>query len=160
MAFEKFLGAQFESRTRAIAVSADLQGLLELEEPEWIVRGLTAAEKWRCSIAADANTGKSVQALALALTGDGDVSEKAELIRKAIGISSEEVPADVRYRIEILSVASVTPELGEMNRDVAVLLAEVAPDLFQRLTDAITNLTSLGAEPGKRKPSGKKRKSG
>ena len=113
--------------------------------PTWTVRGLTAAELCRANQAAESGL-DNVRAMVAALAGDGD---KAATIRAAMGLSSEDVPADISRRIEMLATGSVQPELGDNDRDVAVKLAEAYPTTFYELTNTIINLTGQGAEPGK-----------
>ena len=84
------------------------------------------------------------------MAGAGD---KAEAIRGAMGLSADEVPADVSRRIEMLTWGSVSPVLGMDGRDVAVRLGENFPTLFYQLTNRILELTGSGAELGKPKRS-------
>lgn len=147
---QKFLNAALQPREQEIAVP-DLQAWFDPDaEPVWAVRGLTAAELARANAAAESGM-DNVRAMVAAMAGDGD---KAEAIRKAMGLSSEEVPADISRRMEMLAIASVSPALGADNRDVAVKLAETFPTVFYQLTNAIINMTGQGAEPGKPQRSG------
>jgi len=86
-------------------------------------------------------------------------AEKADAIRKLAGVPDQGTPEDVAFRIQLLTEGSVNPALGNDNRDVAVRLAEMYPTTFYNLTKQILSLTGQGAEPGKRKPSGKTQKS-
>jgi hypothetical protein len=54
----------------------------------------------------------------------------------------------------MLTAGSVSPALGQQNRDGAVKLAETFPTVFYNLTNKILSLTGQGAEVGKRKRSG------
>lgn len=160
MDIQKFLNASLKPRQAQVSVpalaawfppapaSGTVDGIAPPTAPPvpvWVVRGLTAAELCRANQAAESGL-DNVRAMVAALAGDGD---KAATIRAAMGLSSEDVPADISRRIEMLATGSVTPELGDNYRDVAVKLAETYPTVFYELTNAITNLTGQGAEPGK-----------
>lgn len=149
MDLDRFLGASFLPREATIAVP-ELSNFFGEETPEWTIRGLTSAELARANEISDRMPG-NIRALVDSLTGDGD---KAEAIRKIVGLPTSEVPADVSRRIEMLATGSVSPELGESRRDVAVRLAETFPTVFYNLTNRILSLTGQGAELGKRKRSG------
>ena len=154
MDVQKFLNAQLQPREAEIKVPelADFFG--EGESPVWKVRGLTAAELGRTREAGD--RGESMKKLVEAMAGSGD---KAAAIREQMGLSDDEVPADVSRRIEQLAIGSVSPEIGEANRDVAVQMAEAFPIVFYNLTNKIQELTGQGAALGKPKRSGGKAKS-
>lgn len=151
MDIQKFLNAALQPRQQDMPVP-DLQGWFPAgKDAVWTVRGLTAAELARANQAAESGL-DNVRAMVAAMAGDG---EKAQAIRKAMGLSSEDVPSDISRRIEMLSAGSVSPLLGADNRDVAVKLAETFPTVFYHLSNAILTLTGQGAEPGKPKRSGK-----
>jgi len=150
MDLQKFLNASLNLREASIPVP-ELAEFFEEKEPTWTVRGLTAAELARTQDAAEA--GANMAALVEALASGTD---KAEAIKKLAGVPSNDVPKDVSRRIQLLVEGSVSPEIGENNRDVAVRLAETFPTVFYNLTNKILSLTGQGAEPGKRKASGKK----
>lgn len=154
MDLAKFLNESLSSRTATIEVP-ELKDFFGKESPEWTIKGLTAAELGRANLAADRGQ-DNLKALVEAMAGSGD---KAEALRKTMGISEEEVPADVSRRIELLTAGSVDPKLGQDNREVAVKLAETFPTVFYNLTNQILSLTGQGSEVGKRKPSGKSQKS-
>lgn len=151
MDIQKFLNAALRPREETIEVPELAQWFGEGQAAEWVVRGLTAAELGRANQAADRGL-ENVKAMVAALAGDGD---KAGALRSAMGISDEDVPADVSRRIEMLAAGSVAPALGSENRDVAVRLAEAFPTVFFNLTNRILTLTGQGAEMGKPKRSGK-----
>jgi len=149
MDLNKFINEAFIPRTAEIEVP-ELQAYFGDDKPLWTVRGLTAAELARANMAADQG-GDNARALIEAFAGSGD---KVTALRRAAGISDEEVPADVSRRIEMLTAGSVSPALGQQNRDGAVKLAETFPTVFYNLTNKILSLTGQGAEVGKRKRSG------
>lgn len=150
MDIQKFLNAALRPREASIEVPELAQWFGADERPVWVVRGLTAAELGRANQAAERGL-DNVRALVAAMAGDGD---KAGAIRKAMGLSDEDVPADISRRIEMLAAGSVAPALGGDNRDVAVKLAETYPTVFYNLTNQILTLTGQGAEMGKPKRSG------
>lgn len=148
---QKFLNAALQPRTQELAVP-ELQDWFPKDgKAAWTVRGLTAAELARANLAAESGL-DNVRAMVAAMAGDGD---KADAIRKAMGLVSDDVPGDISRRIEMLAAGSVAPQLGADNRDVAVKLAETFPTVFYQLSNAILSLTGQGAEPGKPKRSGK-----
>ncbi len=152
MNLQRFLSAALEPRQLDVQVPELLGTLFDAGEPAvWTVRGLTAAELGRAK-QASAEGLDTVKALVQAMAGDGD---KAAQIRKAFGLSDDDVPQDISYRIEMLAAGSVSPQLGTENRDVAVKLAEAFPTTFYDLTNKILNLTGQGAVLGKPKRSGK-----
>lgn len=153
MDLAKFLNESLSARTATIEVP-ELKHFFGDEKPEWTIKGLTAAELGRANLAADKGQ-ENLKALVEAMAGSGD---KAEALRKSMGISENEVPADVSRRIELLVAGSVSPKLGQSNREVAVKLAETFPTVFYNLTNQILSLTGQGSEVGKQKPSGKNQK--
>ena len=150
MDLQKFLSAALVPRQSTIEVP-ELAAWFGDKPAVWTVRGLSAAELSRANQASDKGA-ENARAMVAALAGDGD---KAAAIRQSLGLSNDDVPADVSRRIEMLTAGSVAPELGPNNRDVAVKLAEAYPTTFYQLTNAITNLTGQGAELGKPRRSGK-----
>ncbi|CAO1663536.1 Phage XkdN-like tail assembly chaperone protein, TAC [Halomonas sp. NYA30] len=145
----KFASASFKRREEDVPVP-DLRdwfkGTKENETPVWRVRGLAGEELARVNEAQARNRNKNAVIDALS-------SEKAahvtDAIRELIGTGSS-VPDDLARRIEMLTIASVTPECSHQ---VAVKLAEAFPVEFYDLTNKITTLTGLGSEPGKPKRS-------
>jgi hypothetical protein len=148
---QAFLNAALQPRQQRVPVPELEQWLTPGAEAVWVVRGLTAAELARANQAAEHGLA-NVRALVAALAGDA--ANKAATIRQTLGLSDEDVPADISRRIEMLAAGSVSPALGPDNRDVAVKLAETYATRFYELTNVILNLTGQGAEPGKAKRSG------
>jgi hypothetical protein len=148
MDLQKFLNAALQPRHSVIAVPELAAWFAPDVPPTWEVRGLSAAELARANQAAESGL-DNVRAMVAALAGEGD---KAAAIRTAMGLSQDDVPADVIRRIDMLAAGSVLPVLGADNRDVAVKLAEEFPTVFYQLTNSIISLTGQGAVPGK--PSG------
>lgn len=150
MDVQKFLNAALAPRQQTLPVPDLAEWFPPETQPVWVVRGLTAAELARANLAAESGL-ENVRALVEALAGEGD---KVLALRKAMGLSADDVPADISRRIEMLSIGSVLPALGVDQRDVAVKLAESFPTVFYNLTNTILNLTGQGAEPGKQPRSG------
>lgn len=154
MDINKFMQAPLERRTKTVDVPELKEFYGEDEEPKWIVRALTAAELGRAKQTAEMGA-ENARAAVEALSGS---VEKADAVRKLLGISDKEVPGDITRRIEMLCAGSVSPEIGEAGRDAVVRLSEMYPTTFYNLTNIILSLTGEGAELGKRKPSGKTQK--
>lgn len=150
MDIQKFLNAALAPRQQTLQVPELADWFAPNTDSEWVVRGLTAAELARANEAAQGGL-DNMRAMVAALAGDGD---KAQAIRRAMGLAADDVPGDISRRIEMLSAGSVSPALGADQRDVAVKLAETYPVTFYALTNAIVNLTGQGAEPGKQPRSG------
>lgn len=155
MDLQKFMSAQAKARETTIPVPELSSFFEEGKKAVWTVRGLTGIELGRCREVRDRN--ETVAAMIRAIAGDGD---KASEMQKALGLSDDEVPKDISERIEMLSIGSVDPVIGDNNRDVVLRLVELYPVTFYTLTNKIHNLTGSGAELGKPKSSGKTRKSG
>jgi hypothetical protein len=151
MDIQKFLNAEFSQRESEIPVPALSAFFGEGEPTVWKVRGLTAHEVARCRDAK--GTEQRLQQMIEAMAGDG--SDKSAKLRAAMGLSDGDTPQDISYRIEQLTIGSVSPALGAENRDVAVKLAEAFPIVFYTLTNKIMHLTELGLSLGKPKASGK-----
>jgi hypothetical protein len=153
MDLQKFLSAALRPRDMAIDVPDLAEYFGEDEKPVWVVRGLTAAELARANQSADKGV-ENLKALVAVMAGSSS-SEKAAALRNTLGLNEDEVPVDVSRRIEMLAIGSVSPEIGQINRDVAVKIAEYYPTVFYSLTNQILTLTGQGAEVGKPKRSGK-----
>jgi hypothetical protein len=132
----KFEAARFEPRTRTVPVEALAAFFADGEAPEWRVRGLNATELHR-ALEASKRSG-TIDAVIKALAATGD---QAEAVRRAIGLSSREVPGEVAKRLEMLVAGSIAPTIELPH---AVKLAEAFPIEFLVLTNAITELTGMG----------------
>lgn len=156
MDVDRFLSETLAPRQESIKVPALSAFFEKGEKPVWVVRGLTAHELGRAKQASERRS-EDLKALVEALVGKGD---KAQALRKQLGLDEGETPEDVTYRIEQLVAGSVDPPIGPDRRDIAVKLAEAFPGIFYLLTNRIQSLTGQGAELGKPKPSGRTTKSG
>ncbi len=157
----KFTGTTFTPREEDVPVkdlAAFFTGEPEKDEhgndkpPVWRVRGLTGAELAKTNEAVQMNRNRVAIAEALAAGKDQQLTEA---LRELIG-NGEAVPDDTAKRIEMLTIASVSPECPG---NLAVKLAEAFPIEFTQLTNTIMKLTGLGGEPGKPKRSSGKTKS-
>lgn len=142
---QKFLNAPFRPREKSVPVP-ELQEFFGDEPAVWVVRSLTAAELWQC-VDLQQNVLRRVQAALDKALNTPDAS--ADLKDAA-----NQTPAEISKRIEMLTLGSVSPSLGDNNREVAVKLSEVNSEVFFRLTNFIKELTGEGHERGKPKRSG------
>jgi len=149
MNLDKFLSARLSLREASIPVPELAEFFEEGEDAVWTVRAATAAEIGRAND--DSKRQEHVEQLVRAMAGAGD---KVTAIRNALGLGGDDVPQDVSRRISLLASASVSPEIGEDRRDVAVKISEMYPTVFYTLTTRILELTGEGAQLGKPKPSG------
>lgn len=155
MDLDRFIAAQFKARERRFKVPALKDFFGEDEEPEWVVRGLTAAELARAQV--DADEGRTNLGVLLnAALGEG---ERAESLKSSLGLSDSEMPRDISLRIAQLCMGSVEPKLGLDRRDVAVQLAHAFPLVLYNLTNEIQKLSGEGADLVKPQSSGKTEKS-
>ncbi len=149
---KKFSKTKFVPRVEAVEVP-DLRDFFpEGESPIWKVRGLTGQEMGRANEAASRN--KNVLAVIAAMVGDED-SEKISALAEMLG-TTDSATEDVAKRIAYLAAGSVDPVCSE---DIAVRMCEVFPIEFYQLSTKILQLTGMGQEPGKSKPSGNEEKS-
>lgn len=146
MQLDAFLSATFAHRESTVRV----EGLADFfdEEPEWIVRGMSAGELLKCNSASETqkNLATAIEALAGSVGKD-----KVPATRKLLGLEGV-ADAEMAKRLEMLVIGSVKPEIG---LDAAVKLGHSFPVEFMQLTNEIMKLTSEGADTVKRKPSGK-----
>ena len=147
----KFLNQKYTARTEDVPVP-ELAVFFGDDKAVWTIRGLTAAELAKTKDAYDRT--ETARAIIDAMAADG--SEKAEGIKKMLGLMDSDVPQDVTRRIESLTIGTVTEDNYDQTREVAVKLSEVYPVTFYNLTNKIDALTGQGYEPGKSKASGKK----
>ena len=107
MDLNAFLAAALAPREQAVEVPELAAWFAEGEPAVWTVRGLSAAELGRAKEAC-ARGLDNIRALVEAMAGDGN-GDKAASIRRAFGLSTDDVPEDVSRRIEMLAAASVSP---------------------------------------------------
>jgi len=153
MTFDKnaFMRQTFKPRTELVDVPA-LKAWFSSENddektvPKWEVRGQTASE-----IAKSFDSASKVKNLDAIVKAISSSSIQVDELRKAIGIS-DDVPEDIIKRLEQLVACSVDPVV---DMPLAVKLAETFPIEFYQLTNKIVELTGMGMDFQKPKPSGK-----
>ena len=146
MNLDKYRNERRSPRTEAIKVPQLKPYFADAAEPEFTVRGLSAAELGRCKEAAQRN--RDTAALAEALIG-GDSEKKAAALKELA--QGPDVPDDICQRIEMLALGCVEPQLQHSD---AVLLGDDFPTEFYQLTNTILKLTGAGRVLGKPKTSG------
>lgn len=149
MAFneKKFMNTNFTPRTKDVKVP-DMKDFFDKDsEPVFRVRGLTGNELARVHEAVHKH--RDVAGLISGLLS-GQSQEKIDSIRTALGVT-DDVPAEIARRLEMISIASVDPKI---TLEVAVKFCEIYPIEFYSVTGTISELTGEGQIPGKPKPSG------
>ncbi|MGB5217111.1 MAG: hypothetical protein WBN66_02315 [Smithella sp.] len=147
-AFEK---AEFKERVAEVSVP-DLACFFGDGEPAvWKVRNLTAPELAKAEMSA-----KTEERLKKVMEGMLSTSAKdqAEAAKIAIGISDELEPEFIKQLTKLV-LASVEPKI---TRQIAVKLANVAPNTFYTLVAKINELSGKGADLGKLPASTKTKK--
>ena len=147
-----FKSSEFQARTEEVRVEGLAEWFNEGDEPVFVVRGLTGEEVARANEAASRNTSWSRIMEAMA---SSDAQERVDAIKRMLGISAD-VPDDLAKRHEHLAMGSVDPDL---DHEAAVQLAVRFPIEFYQLTNKIMELTGKGADPIKKKGSGKTQES-
>lgn len=137
MAFDlnRFTAAEFAPRTEAVPVPGLAAFFAKGDKPEWVVRGLTAAQLQAAIEAKQRQAAVATVVEAIASSG-----EKAQELRKALGLAGD-VPGEVVKRLEMLVAGSVTPAI---DMPTAVKLANAFPIEFLSLTNTIVELTGKG----------------
>ena len=144
----KFMKENLAPKTEKIEVQNLSEFFSKDETPEFEVRALTGSELIRTNEAAETN--KNLSAIVQALA-TGTQQGKTEALKELAGVS-DDVPAELARRIEILMFGCVKPEV---DRQFAVKMAEFYPADFVIITNRIRVLTAQGADMVKPKPSGK-----
>ncbi len=139
---QRFLNAAISLREKAVPVP-DLAGFFpEGVEPAFVVRALSGEEIFRAADAAarDQKMVAAVQAISSAAQAD----KFAEAFKDLIG--SEDVPEDMRRRIEHLLAGVVEPKL---DREAVLRLIAFYPTTAGQLHNEILILISQGPDLGK-----------
>ena len=139
---QQFAAAKYTARTTAVAAPALAQFFADDATPQFIVRGLTAAELGKANEEAANNRNMAAIAAGLVAAEDG---EKTAAIRELVGLG-DDVPDDIVKRHSLLTLASVDPQL---DHSTVVLIAQRHPIEFYELTNKILELTGQGSVPGK-----------
>lgn len=146
-----FITQKFADRHESVEVSGLklwFKDLKDGEKPVWVVRNLSGSE---LAVSTDAalkqkNLSKAIEAV-VGIAGQ----HTAQAAQELLGLKGPETPADVARRLELLTLGSVKPECS---LELAVKLCERFPIEFLLLTNKITRLTGMGADPVKSQPSG------
>lgn len=135
--FDEFLNRKVIPRTEDIIVEP-LAPFFD-GNPVFKVRGLTGEELARCIQAA-----KSYSQLSGIVSGilSDSPKDKVNAIKSSVGLS-DDIPEDFAKRIEMMLVATLTPE--NLTREVVVKLGQVLPVEFMIITNTILTLTGQGA---------------
>ncbi len=139
-----FMKRQYQHRTANIDVP-DLTAFFGEDAPIWTVRGQTANEIAQGHESSAKN--KNIANLLAAVAND---KTKIEELKSAVGIS-DETPTDIVIRLEQLVSCSVSPEI---DKPLALKLAETFPIVFYTLTNKIVELSHQGMDVKKLKNSG------
>jgi len=141
-----FMKQKFEPRMAKVDVPALAAWFGKDDELVWEVRGQTASELARANEAS--NSQKSLTSIIEAI---GSNAAQISELKKTLGISRDEVPADIIKRLNQLSTCSINPEI---DHTTGVKLAETFPVEFYIISNKITELTGLGMEVAIKKPKG------
>lgn len=150
---KKFLSAQFSARDAEVDLStSDLSQYFKGNGCKWKVRGLNGQELFLCNQRAEKRQDirKIIDGLA---SRSGDKTKDS--ILDLLEIGPEDIPEIAAKRIEYLIAGSVDPDCKKSNNHrIAVKIFENYPIEFIKITDKIIELTGLGYQAGKVKPSG------
>lgn len=141
-----YMRAEFQPRVKAVKLNAEnLRAFFGDGEQLWTVRGQTVEE-----IARAAEAQVTHKTIAEILAAIGNSQEKIAELKNAIGMG-DATPNEIVKRIEMLKTCSIEPEMNEAS---AAKLGVTNPVEFMILTNTISELTGLGQELKKPKPSG------
>jgi hypothetical protein len=139
---QRFMQAQLALREKVVPVPGLADWFDEGSDPVFRVRALSGEEIFR---AADAKTRDIKLAAAVqAISGAADSAQFAESFRDLIG--GEDVPEEMRRRIEHLIYGLVEPKL---DREGVLRLLAYWPTVGRTLHDAIYELIAQGPVLGK-----------
>ena len=151
---KKFNKAKFQPRTETVPVSGLADFFAKDEKAQFTVRGLTGEEMARANDAQSRQ--KNLAAVVEALAGE-DGTEKIKAIRESLGLSDDDVPADLARRIELVRMGCVEPE--GLDIQAAAKIFKVAPVDGFALSNRILMLSGQGMILGEQKASGKTKES-
>jgi len=143
---KEFMKTKFTFRTIPVGVP-DLSDWFD-GPPFWIVKGLNGNELAHCKEMAQRNR-KTIKTLLETLVKE----QSADAVKavKCLTGTDGSVPMDIALRAELLVAGSVDPVCDIV---LALKLNMTHPIEFQYVTKRIEELTGMGYEPGKSKPSG------
>lgn len=142
----RFKAASLRLREEDVPVPALAAWFGKDASPVWRVRALTAAE-----LASAEDASKRKEDITMVIKAIVNDAAKVDSIRNELGLG-DHTPHEIAKRMEMLVTGSVSPVI---DLEAAVKLAQYFPIEFYQLTNKITTITSMGAEPGKSPPSGK-----
>jgi hypothetical protein len=142
-----FQSAKLEDRTAEVRVPGLADFFEDGDKPVFTVKGLTGKELALCLEAPRKN--KNLEAVTKAMAGSSD-KDKIEAFRKVLGLDAG-VPDEFAKRLEMLVHGSVEPKL---DHELAKRLAETSATDFYSLTAKISELTDMGKQVAKKKPTG------
>lgn len=134
-----FKKAKFEPRVAYVPVP-DLKDFFAADEkPLWKVRSLSGHEMGLINEAADRNKniGAVIEGIISSIAKD-----KVDAIKSSLGLT-DDTPAEIVRRIEMLSRASLNPEIDS---ETAVKFCKNFPVEFYEITTAILKITGKGSE--------------
>jgi hypothetical protein len=138
----RFLNSQISLRERKVKVPCLAEWFPEGVEPAFIVRALSGEEIFR---AADAEArDKKLVAAVQAISGSVHAAQFADAFKDLIG--ADDVPEEMRRRIEHLLVGVVEPKL---DRQAVLRLIAFYPTTAATLHTAIMELIAQGPSLGK-----------
>lgn len=159
---DSFRQAKFGDRTEAVPVP-DMAYMFDADKgpkggkkpvkAEWVVRGLTAAELHQSAMAAQ---GRGVAEMLVTAISDASIpkANRGKAVADALGLSGEDVPEEIKKRMEMLVIATVG--VDDFTIADAATLQTRHPIEFMTITNKIVNLTGQGQVQEKEsKPSGK-----
>lgn len=138
----KFLTSTLKPRTKVFNVP-QLRDFFEEGEATWTVRGLEASELASVRLARFKRRNQLAALNTLASFTAPEESRRA-MLESIVNLTGE-VEAEMAGRLEMLCIASTSPEI---NMEVAIRLSKMHPIVFWSLTDAISTLTDEGAVVG------------
>lgn len=145
---KEFKKAKFTYRTSPVMMP-DLKDWFDGNgPPAWIVKGLNGNELAHCKEMALRNR-KTIKSLLETLVKEQSID--AVVAVKHLTGTDGSVPMDIALKAELLVAGSVDPVCDIV---LALKLNMVHPIEFQYVTKRIEELTGMGYEPGKSKPSG------
>ncbi len=152
---KKFGKAKFEPRTEIVAVTSPALTAFfsDGDRPEFTVRAITGEEMARVNDATSKQ--KNLAAVVEALAGQAQ-AEKVSALRESLGLSDDDLPADLARRIEMLRLGCVSPEL---DLQTAAKIFRVAHVDGYNLSNKILVLSGQGLLVGEPKASGAKKTS-
>jgi len=124
----------------------------EGEKPVWVVRGLSASEFWLANAASDRDEKKKQLIMAIS-----SGRNQADAIKSVLSLGDDEMPDEVRRRIAMIELGTVSPDIPkDVLRDNILVIEQNYPEEFFLISKTVLELVGKGAEMGKPKSSTKK----